>query len=108
MSEMAVVAQHLVVIDRGRLVADTGVAEFIASAARDTVRVRTTEPDRLAGVLRAHGGAVSAGAALTVTGLTTDRIGTLAAAAGITLLELAAQPASLEDAFVDLTTEGQS
>ncbi len=60
MSEMALTAQHLVVIGRGRLIADTGVDEFIAGAARSVVRVRTTSPAELTTVLnglRRHGGA---------------------------------------------------
>jgi ABC-2 type transport system ATP-binding protein len=108
MSEMALTAQHLVVIGRGRLIADTGTAEFIADAARDTVRVRSTEPDTLAARLRGRGGATVTAAedgALSVEGLTTDEIGTLAGAAGITLLELAAQRASLEDAFMEITRD---
>jgi ABC-2 type transport system ATP-binding protein len=107
MSEMAQTAEHLIVIGRGRLIADTGVADFIAGAARDTVRVRSSDPGALAGLLAGPDVTVSRGAAgeLTVTGLTTDQIGTAARAAGITLLELATQQASLEEAFVDLTRD---
>jgi ABC-2 type transport system ATP-binding protein len=105
MSEMALTAERLIVIGRGKLIADTGVAEFIASAGRAVVRVRTTEPDRLAGLLRAQAAVVSIvdDGAFEVAGMTTDRIGTVAGAAGITLLELAAQQASLEEAFMELT-----
>ncbi len=107
MSEMALTAQHLVVIGKGRLIADTGTAEFIAGAARDTVRVRTTDPAALEAELRLPDVTVTRepDGALTVTGLTTDRIGTAAGAAGITVLELAAQHTSLEDAFMDLTRD---
>ena len=105
MSEMALTAQHLIVIGRGRLIADAGVEEFIAGTARDTVRVRTTDPEALAGLLRAPEVTVARDqdGALTVSGLTTDRVGTIAGAAGITLLELTAQQASLEEAFIDMT-----
>jgi ABC-2 type transport system ATP-binding protein len=105
MSEMALTAQHLIVIGRGRLIADAGVEEFIAATARDTVRVRTTDPDALASLLRAPEVTVARDqdGALTVSGLTTDRVGTIAGAAGITLLELTAQRASLEEAFIDMT-----
>jgi ABC-2 type transport system ATP-binding protein len=107
MSEMALTAQHLIVIGRGRLIADAGVEEFIAGTARDTVRVRTTDPDALACLLRAPEVTVArdGDGALTVSGLTTDRVGTVAGAAGITLLELTAQQASLEEAFIEMTSD---
>ncbi len=107
MNEMALTAQHLIVIGRGRLLADTGVAEFVASAARTVVRVRTTAPDALAELLRSPGVTVTRepDGALTVSGPTTDRIGTLAARNGITLLELTAQEASLEEAFMEMTRD---
>lgn len=107
MTEMSLTAEHLIVIGRGRLIADTGVAEFIAGAARSAVRVRSTDPDALAALLRAPGVTVSRGPAgeLTVTGLSADQVGAAAGAAGITLLELTAQQASLEDAFVDMTRD---
>jgi ABC-2 type transport system ATP-binding protein len=103
MNEMALTAEHLVVIGRGRLIADAGTKAFIAEAARETVRVRTTRPDDLAALLHGPGVEVARAGdgALAVAGLTTDRIGTVAGAAGITLLELAAQRASLEEAFMD-------
>jgi ABC-2 type transport system ATP-binding protein len=107
MSEMAMTAQHLIVIGRGRLIADTSMEAFIASAAPAVVRVRSTDPAALASLLRARELAVSdAGdGALAVPGLTTDQVGRLAGAAGITLLELTTQQPSLEDAFVDLTRD---
>jgi ABC-2 type transport system ATP-binding protein len=107
MSEIALTAQHLVVIGRGQLIADTSVAEFIASAALDVVRVRSSDPGALAALLRWPGVSVSPAAdgALTVSGLSADRIGTVAGAAGITVLELATEQASLEDAFVNLTKD---
>jgi ABC-2 type transport system ATP-binding protein len=107
MNEMAMTAQHLIVIGRGRLIADTGMAEFIAGAAHDVVRVRTTDPAALAALLRRPEVAVSRAedGALIVSGLSTDRIGRAAGAAGITLLELTAQQASLEEAFMDMTRD---
>jgi ABC-2 type transport system ATP-binding protein len=107
MNEMALTAEHLVVIGRGRLIADTSAAEFVARAGRGVVRVRSTDPDALAALLRSPEVAVSRGddGALTVSGLSTDQVGTAAGAAGITLLELAAQQASLEEAFVDMTRD---
>jgi ABC-2 type transport system ATP-binding protein len=107
MSEMALAAQHLIVIGRGRLIADTSTEELIASAAPNLVRVRSTDPDALAALLRSPDVAVSRDqdGALTVSGLSTDQVGTVAAAGGITLLELTAQQASLEEAFMDLTRD---
>jgi ABC-2 type transport system ATP-binding protein len=105
MNEMALTAEHLIVIGRGRLIADTGMREFIAAAAHDAVRVRTTDPDALTALLRPRAAEVSPDrdGALTVSGLTTDQVGRAAAAAGITLLELTARQASLEEAFIDMT-----
>ena len=107
MSEMALTAEHLIVIGRGRLIADTGMREFIAGAARDDVRVRSTDQDALAALLRPRAAEVSPDrdGALTVSGLTTDQVGRAAAAAGITLLELTARQASLEEAFIDMTSD---
>jgi ABC-2 type transport system ATP-binding protein len=107
MSEMALTAQHLIVIGKGRLIADTSMEAFIASAAPAVVRVRSTDPDALASLLRSRDATVSGAedGALAVSGLSTDQVGRLAGAAGITLLELTAQQASLEDAFVDLTRD---
>ena len=107
MSEMALTAQHLVVIGRGRLIADTGVAEFIAGAAPSVVRVRSTDPEELAARLEGPEVAVTPAGdgALAVAGLSTDQVGRIAGAAGITLLELTAQQASLEEAFIDLTRD---
>jgi ABC-2 type transport system ATP-binding protein len=107
MSEMALTATHLIVIGRGRLIADTGTDEFIAAAAPAVVRVRSTDPRALAALLRSRDVTVSGAddGALTVSGLSTDEVGTAAGAAGITLLELTAQQASLEEAFVDMTRD---
>jgi ABC-2 type transport system ATP-binding protein len=92
MTEMALTAEHLIVIGKGRLIADMPTAEFTAAAAPATVRVRATDPAALAAVLRRAGIAVdhAGGGALTVTGLTTDQVAMAAAAAGVTVLELTA------------------
>src|SRR5215472_12373705 len=107
MSEIVQTATHLIVIGRGRLLADTSVDEFLAAAAPPAVRVRSSDQDALATLLRAPGVRVTpaGGGALAVSGLTAPRIGAAAAAAGITVLELATEQASLEDAFVDLTQD---
>ncbi|HEY7142878.1 MAG TPA: ATP-binding cassette domain-containing protein [Streptosporangiaceae bacterium] len=107
MSEMALTAQHLIVIGRGRLIADTPAAEFIAAAAPAAVRVRGTDPAALAAALSGPGVTITpaGGGALTVTGLSTDQVAVAAQAAGLTVLELTAQQASLEEAFVNLTRD---
>src|SRR5215216_2741251 len=77
MSEMALTAQHLIVIGRGRLIADTGVEEFIARAAPGVVRARSTDPEALAALLRSRDVAVSedGDGALAVSGVSTDQVG---------------------------------
>jgi ABC-2 type transport system ATP-binding protein len=107
MTEMALTAEHLIVIGKGRLIADMPTAEFTARAAPPGVRVRSTDPDALATVLRGPGVTVTpaGGGALTVTGLSTDQVAMAAAAARITVLELTAVQASLEDAFTALTAD---
>ena len=107
LSELAMTAQHVIVIGRGRLIADLPVADLIAGAGSTGVRVRSTEPDALATLLRQRGAQVTRASdgALEIRGWTTDQVGPVAAAAGLTLLELSARQASLEDAFLDLTRD---
>jgi ABC-2 type transport system ATP-binding protein len=107
MSEMALTAEHLVVVGRGKLIADVSVAEFIEQAARATVFVRSPRAadlhDLLSGpdviVLSVERGAFE------VSGLTPEQIGDRAAAAGIPLHELAVRRPSLEEAFMELTKD---
>jgi len=107
MSEMAVTAEHLVIIGRGRLLADTTVDELIARVAVDTVVVRTSEPERLRDLLSGAGATVEATETerLSVRGLHTERIGELAAAAALPLFEVIPQRASLEQAYMELTRD---
>jgi len=107
MSEMALTADHLIVIGRGRLMAESSVAEFIEHSSLNRVRVRSPEIQRLATLLTNGGAAVETdrGGACTVTGVGEAAIGDLAAAHGITLHELAPQNASLEEAFMELTRD---
>jgi ABC-2 type transport system ATP-binding protein len=109
MSEMAQTAEHLIVVGRGRLIADTSVQEFIARSSGNRVRVRTTDPSSLTATLQRHDPTVTVapvdGGALEVTGLTTDEIGMAASRDGITLLELTLQQTSLEEAFMALTAD---
>ena len=108
MAEMAVAADHLIVISQGRLLADAPAAEFVERNARAHVRVRAAEPERFGAVLRAAGipGTAAADGTMTVTGTTAAEISRIAAANGVTLHELSSQPGSLEDAFLGLTGPG--
>jgi ABC-2 type transport system ATP-binding protein len=104
MSEMAQTADHLVVIGRGRLVADTTVSELVRG--EGTVLVRTSEPG-FARLLATAGAAVREGteASLVVSGMTSAEIGKVAAYHGVALAELTPQRVSLEDAFMELTQD---
>jgi ABC-2 type transport system ATP-binding protein len=107
MSEMALTADHVIVVGRGRLIADASVADIVAQGAPGHVVVRTPEPDRLDALLRAAGGSLSrrVDGALEVTGVDCAEIGDIAARHMITLHELAAHQASLEAAFLELTND---
>ncbi|MFC9684635.1 ABC transporter ATP-binding protein [Streptomyces sp. NPDC056948] len=107
MSEMALTAEHLVVIGQGRLLADTSMADFIARNSRSYVRVRSPQRERLLDVLHQAGiVAVESGdGVLEVDGGKAEHVGELAAQHGLTLHELSPQQASLEEAFMRLTAE---
>lgn len=107
MSEMALTADHLVVIGQGRLLADTSMAEFIAENSRSYVRIRTPQRERLLDVLHGEGIAVveSGAEVLEVDGDKAEAIGELAARHQLVLHELSPQRASLEEAFMQLTAE---
>jgi ABC-2 type transport system ATP-binding protein len=107
MSEMALTADHLIVIGRGRLIADTSVEEFVRSSAPVRVLVRSPDHERLAQVLAEAGASLERGgeATLMVTGLSTDAVGELAARHGLVVHELTARDASLEDAFMRSTRD---
>jgi ABC-2 type transport system ATP-binding protein len=105
MNEMAVTADHVIVIGQGKLLRDEGVNEFVDSSSEHWVLVRSPQLDELSVELIKAGGRVKPGTeeSVEVTGLDARSIGDLAAAKGLTLHELATQRASLEDAFMDLT-----
>ncbi|MDO0911702.1 ABC transporter ATP-binding protein [Streptomyces sp. DT2A-34] len=107
MSEMALTADHLVVIGQGRLLADTSMADFIARNSKSYVRIRTPQRELLLDVLHTAGiTAVETGnGTLEVDGGKAEQIGELAARHGVVLHELSAQQASLEEAFMQLTAE---
>jgi ABC-2 type transport system ATP-binding protein len=130
MSEMAVTADHLIVIGRGKLIASSSTQEFIERSSERSVLVRSPEADRLRELIVAEGGQTqpeevrngngnskagngngdegtsqAKAPAFIVTGLPAPRIGELAAAGGIVLHELVPQLASLEEAFMELTAD---
>jgi ABC-2 type transport system ATP-binding protein len=104
MTEMAQTADHLVVIGRGKLVADTAVSELVRG--EGTVLVRTPDPG-FARLLATAGATVREGveASLVVSGMSSAEIGKLAAYHGVALAELVPQRVSLEDAFMELTKD---
>jgi ABC-2 type transport system ATP-binding protein len=105
MSEMALTADHLIIIGRGRLIRDISVGDFVRESSNNVVRVRSPQANRLRGlVLACHATIASAEPGrLDVDGLTAEQIGRIAALHGIVLSELTPQTASLEDAFMELT-----
>ncbi|MEW2047759.1 ABC transporter ATP-binding protein [Streptomyces sp. NPDC005476] len=107
MSEMALTADHLVVIGQGRLLADTSMADFIAQNSRSFVRIRTPQRERLLDVLHDAGIPVveTGSGMLEVDDGKSEHIGELAARHQIVLHELSPQRASLEEAFMQLTAE---
>jgi len=108
LAEMANTADRLVVIGRGKLIASTTVSEFVSRSGADTVRVRSPQLEHLSKVLTAAGLTThpeTGNSALLVRGATLEVIGNLAARNGITLHELTAQQASLEEAYMKLTDD---
>lgn len=106
LAEMANTADRLIVIGRGRLIAATSVSDFVSRSGAQTVRVRSPRADRLHELLTGRGADVAAtGSTLLVHGLGIEDVGELAAANGVTLHELSAQQASLEDAYLQLTDD---
>ncbi|MFC1408491.1 ABC transporter ATP-binding protein [Streptacidiphilus sp. N1-12] len=107
MSEMALTADHIILVGKGRLLRDQSMADFIAGASADVVTVRSPQTAQLAGLLAGPEVTVRdvADQTLEVEGLTSDHIGRTAAAAGIVLLELSPHAASLEEAYMALTDD---
>jgi len=110
MNEMAVTADHLIVIGKGKLIADCSTQEFIERSSEKSVLVRSPEASTLANLIAAEGGKVTPeqptngqAAGLSVAGLEAPRIGEIAAANGIVLHELTPRLASLEEAYMELT-----
>ena len=107
MGEMSLTADHLVVIGRGRLIADTSVSDFVKGSGQARARVRSPRADELSRLLAGRGATVESGpdGALVVSGLAAADIGDLAAAQSLALHELTPLQASLEEVFMELTRD---
>jgi ABC-2 type transport system ATP-binding protein len=107
MGELQGMADHVVVVGRGRVIADTSVAELIAAASGDRVQVRTSAPEPVAAVLAAASAEVTylEGDVLTVRGLAAEQVVAVLSAAALPFSELAPHRATLEEAYLELTRE---
>ena len=107
MSEMALTADHLIVIGRGHLIADTSVNDLVQRASKKLVHVRSPQAARLRELVAADGVVVSSiePGFLEIGGLTAEEIGETAARNGIVIHELTPQQASLEEAFMQMTSD---
>ena len=105
MNEMALTADHLIVLGRGRVIADAAVADILSASRRTAVRLRSPRAEQLAQLLQGPQISITTTEqnVLTVTGLSAETISGAAAAAGIPLHELTTVGASLEEAYMDLT-----
>nr|BFE58867.1 ATP-binding cassette domain-containing protein [Dactylosporangium thailandense] len=107
MSELQGTADHVVVVGRGRVIADAGVAELLAGAANGRIVVRSSAIDRASVVLREHADSVlpNGDGTLTVTGVAAEEVIARLTAAGVPFSEVSAHRATLEDAYLDLTRD---
>ena len=108
LSEMQLLAKHLIVIGRGRLIADESLEEFVARSTRNDVFVRTPNSDALIAALAERGvAAVREGLGISVPGADTEMVGAVAFACRAELHELTRRTASLEEAFLEVTSQTQ-
>jgi ABC-2 type transport system ATP-binding protein len=107
MSEMALTADHLIVIGRGRLIADLSVGEFVRKASGERVRVVSPQATKLRELVLGPHVSVSSSESgvLEIEGLTAEHVGQIAAANAVVLHELTPIQASLEEAFMELTRD---
>jgi ABC-2 type transport system ATP-binding protein len=107
MSEMSLVAQHIIVIGHGRMLRDQPMAQLIAESSSNRVRVRTPDAGRFAAALAGESVTIHnlGEGVLEIEGRTSEEVGTAAAREGVTLYELSLQGASLEDAYLALTRD---
>ncbi|MGV8845288.1 ABC transporter ATP-binding protein [Tessaracoccus sp.] len=105
MSEMAQTADRLIVIGRGRILADDPIADIIARSTRSVTRVRTRDPERLTATIAGPGIVVSMvpDGALEVLGMSAEEVAVAASASGVVLYEVASVSGSLEEAYIALT-----
>ncbi len=105
MAEMALTADHVIVIGRGKLLAESSISDLVTSSTQNYVRVRSPQQAELSALIGANGGSstLRPDGSLAVTGLEAPKIGDLAAASRIAIHELAPQAASLEDVYMTLT-----
>ena len=105
MSEMAITADRLIIIGRGRLIAETTIEDFLNSGDGSFIQARSPEAGALAALLQARGATVSCQGAdtLRVTGVDAGDVGEIARTAGVALLELSTQQATLEQRYMELT-----
>ena len=106
MSELEGTADHLVIVGRGRVLADTPTRDLLAAASGDRVTLRTTAPDRAAAALeRAGAMATTDGATVTVSGLAPEKVVLLLSESAVPFSEISAHRASLEEAYLELTRD---
>ncbi len=107
MSELQGTADHVLVIGRGRLIADSSVSELLRAASGDGVTIRTPDPGAAMAMLATAGATVTSTGqdTLEVSGLAADRIADLMSRSGLALHELSPHRASLEDAYMELTRD---
>ena len=106
MSEMALTADRLIIIGRGRLIADTTIDDLLQGAPGNYIRARSPQAGELARLLTAHGADVirQDNDTLRITGATSDTIGEIARSNGLSLRELSAHQVSLEERYMELTS----
>lgn len=107
MSEMEETADHVIVIGKGRLIADSSIASFTQGGSTNHVRVLSPQAEQLAGLLREAGAthSIASDGALLVSKIEASQVGDIAASHGIRLHELSPQRASLEAAFMEMTDD---
>jgi ABC-2 type transport system ATP-binding protein len=109
LAEMQLMADHVIVIGRGKLLFDTSIADFIAKSSHTSVLVRTPDWQRLAELLTARGAVVvdEGNGRLSLTGPTQEQVGDLAFAERVLVHELTTRVATLEEAFLEATAGSQ-
>jgi len=106
MSELQDTADHLIIVGRGKVIADTSTRDLLAAVSGDRVTLRTTAPDRAAAALRRAGATATAdGTTVTVSGLASEKVVLLLSENAVPFSEVSAHRASLEEAYLVLTRD---